>query len=78
MAFSTANRFERADESRERTLRWYNPAHMDPLFLATVEAVEEAVLNALMKAETMTGINNTTVEALPYDRLRDAMKKYGR
>jgi D-aminopeptidase len=78
VAFSTANRFERADESRERTLRWYNPAHMDPLFLATVEAVEEAVLNALMKAETMTGINNTTVEALPYDRLRDAMKKYGR
>jgi L-aminopeptidase/D-esterase-like protein len=78
VAFSTANRFERAEEPRERTLRWYNPAHMDPLFLATVEAVEEAVLNALMKAETMTGINNTTVEALPYDRLRDAMKKYGR
>ena len=76
VAFSTANRFERGDEARERTLRWYNPAHMDPLFLATVEAVEEAVLNALMKAETMTGINNTTVEALPYDRLRDAMKKY--
>ena len=65
VAFSTANRFERADEARERTLRWYNPGHMDPLFLATVEAVEEAVLNALMKAETMTGINNTTVEALP-------------
>jgi D-aminopeptidase len=78
VAFSTANRFARADESRERMIRWYNPAHMDPLFLATVEAVEEAVLNALMKAETMTGINGTTVEALPYDRLRDAMKKYGR
>jgi len=78
VAFSTANRFARADESHERTVRWYNPAHMDPLFLATVEAVEEAVLNALMKAETMTGINNTTVDALPYDRLQDAMRKYGR
>ncbi len=78
VAFSTANRFERTDEARERTVRWYDPGHMDPLFLATVEAVEEAVLNALMKAETMTGINNTTVEALPYDRLKDAMKKYGR
>jgi L-aminopeptidase/D-esterase-like protein len=78
VAFSTANRFARADESRERAIRWYNPGFMDPLFLATVEAVEEAVLNALMKAETMTGINGTTVEALPYDRLRDAMKKYGR
>ena len=64
--------------ARERTVRWYDPGHMDPLFLATVEAVEEAVLNALMKAETMTGINSTTVDALPYDRLRDAMKKYGR
>jgi L-aminopeptidase/D-esterase-like protein len=78
VAFSTANRFPRTDESHERSVRWYNPAHMDPLFLATVESVEEAVLNALMKAETMTGINGTTVEALPYDRLRDAMKKYGR
>ena len=70
VAFSTANRFARSDEARERTIRWYDPAQMDPLFLATVEAVEEAVLNALMKAETMTGINNTTVEALPYDRLQ--------
>lgn len=78
VAFSTANRFARADESQERTIRWYNPAHMDPLFLATVEAVEEAVLNALMKAETMTGINDVTVEALPYDKLRDAMKRHGR
>jgi len=78
VAFSTANRFAGADQQRERTVRWFDPGHMDPLFLATVEAVEEAVLNALMKAETMTGINNTTVEALPYDRLRDAMKKYGR
>ena len=78
VAFSTANRFARGDESQERTIRWYNPGQMDPLFLATVEAVEEAVLNALMKAETMTGINNVTVEALPYDKLRDAMKKYGK
>jgi L-aminopeptidase/D-esterase-like protein len=78
VAFSTANQFREDGESRERTVRWYNPGLMDPLFLATVEAVEEAVLNALTKAETMTGINGTTVEALPYDRLGDAMKKYGR
>ena len=78
VAFSTANRFDRSNESRERNIRWYDPGRMDPLFQATVEAVEEAVLNALMKAETMTGINNTTVEALPYDRLQAAMRKYGR
>jgi L-aminopeptidase/D-esterase-like protein len=78
VAFSTANHFRADDESRERQVRWYNPGLMDPLFLATVEAVEEAVLNALTKAETMTGINGTMVEALPYDRLREVMTKYGR
>ena len=51
---------------------------IDPIFEAVVEATEEAVLNALMKAETMTGINGNTVHALPYDRLAQTMKKYGR
>jgi D-aminopeptidase len=78
IAFSTANRFEHGDRPVEQTIRWYDPGRMDPLFAATVEAVEEAVLNALMKAETMTGVNGRTVEALPYDRLRDALRKYGR
>jgi D-aminopeptidase len=78
VAFSTANRFERGGKSVERTIRWHDPGRMDALFQATVEAVEEAVLNALMKAETMTGVNGRVVEALPYDRLRDAMRKYGR
>ena len=44
--------------------------HIDPLFAAVVEATEESVLNALLKAETMTGMNGNTVYALPYDRLR--------
>jgi L-aminopeptidase/D-esterase-like protein len=78
IAFSTANRFDRQEKPVERSIRWHDPGRMDPLFQATVEAVEEAVLNAMMKAETMTGVNNRTVEALPYDRLRDALKKYGR
>ena len=78
VAFSTANRFPRADRSRERTIRWYDAGQMDPLFQATVEAVEEAVLNALTRAETMTGANRRTVEALPYDRLMSALRKYGR
>lgn len=78
VAFSTANRFERDVAPAERTIRWHDPGRMDPIFQAAVEAVEEAVLNALMKAETMTGIDDRTVEALPYDRLRDALQKYGR
>jgi len=78
IAFSTANRFEPQEKPAERSIRWHDPGRMDPLFQATVEAVEEGVLNAIMKAETMTGVNNRTVEALPYDRLRDALRKYGR
>jgi D-aminopeptidase len=48
------------------------------LFSATVEATEEAIVNALVGAETMTGPDGRTVEALPHDRLRQILKKYGR
>ena len=48
------------------------------LILATVEATEEAIVNALVAAETMTGVNGNTVYALPHDRLIEAMKKYNR
>jgi len=51
---------------------------MGPLFAATVEATEEAVVNALVAAHTMTGADSHTVIALPHDRLRDALKKYNR
>ena len=51
---------------------------LNPLFQAVVEATEESVLNALAKAETMTGINGNRVHAIPYDRLKAAMAKYGR
>ena len=51
---------------------------MNPFFLATVEATEEAILNALISAETMIGINNNTVYKLPHDRLKNILKKYNR
>ncbi len=51
---------------------------IDPLFEATVEATEEAVINAMVAAETMTGVDNHRVEALPHDRLREVLKKYNR
>jgi D-aminopeptidase len=51
---------------------------LDPIFLATVQATEEAVINAMVAAETMTGINNRKVIALPHDRLREVLKKYNR
>jgi L-aminopeptidase/D-esterase-like protein len=51
---------------------------LDPIFLATVRATEEAVVNAMVAAETMSGLDNHTVIALPHDRLREVLKKYNR
>ena len=51
---------------------------INPIFLATVQATEEAVINALVAAETMTGMKGHTVYALPHDQLREVLKKYNR
>ncbi len=52
--------------------------HLDPFFEATAEAVEEAILNALCAAETMTGYRGHTAYALPLDELQNVMRKYRR
>jgi D-aminopeptidase len=51
---------------------------IDPVYQATVEATEEAIINALLAAKTMTGADDLKVPALPHDRLRDILRKYGR
>ena len=51
---------------------------MNPLFDATVQATEEAIVNAMVGAETMTGFEGHTVMALPHDRLKLVLKKYNR
>ena len=51
---------------------------MDPLLKATVEATEEAVINALVAAETMTGRDGNTAHAIPHDRLCEALRRHGR
>jgi D-aminopeptidase len=51
---------------------------LDPLLAATPQATEEAIINALVAAKTMTGINNNTFYALPHDRLREILRKYNR
>jgi L-aminopeptidase/D-esterase-like protein len=77
IAFSTAN--PGAGENKGvRQLSMLPNDDLDPLFLATVQATEEAVVNAMVAAETMTGINGHTVIALPHDRLREVLKKYNR
>ncbi len=49
-----------------------------PLFWAAIESTEEAILNALCAAETMTGVNGVTVDALPHDLLLEVMTRFGR
>ena len=81
IAFSTGNTVPQSATSRTLSATFVSPestSTLNPLFQAVVEATEESVLNALMKAETMTGINGNTVHALPYDRLKAVMAKYGR
>jgi D-aminopeptidase len=51
---------------------------IDPVFDMTVETTTEAVLNAMVAAETMTGRDSHTVYALPHDRLRDIMRRHRR
>lgn len=75
IAFSTANRIN-ADE-RLRSISVLGNDAMSPLFQAVIEATEEAIINSLLKATTVTG-NGRTVEALPIDKLKDILRKYGR
>jgi D-aminopeptidase len=77
IAFSTANAGAVAPK-RVHDLKMLPSDQLDPLFLATVQATEEAVINAMVAAETMTGVNDRTVIALPHDRLREVLKKYNR
>lgn len=77
IAFSTAN--PRAAASTEVAQVTMLPnERMDPLFAATVQAVEEAIINGLVAAETMTGVDDHKIVALPHDRLRAVLKKYNR
>jgi L-aminopeptidase/D-esterase-like protein len=51
---------------------------MDPIFTATVQSVEEAIINALVANQGMTGRDNHRVDALPHERVRELLKKYNR
>ena len=51
---------------------------MDPFFEATVQSVEEAIINAMVAAETMEGINGNKSYALPHKLVMDLLKKYNR
>ena len=77
IAFSTANR-EAGTASQVTPVSMLPNDAMNPLFQATVEATEEAIVNALVAARDMTGFRGHHVEALPHDALRQALQKYNR
>jgi D-aminopeptidase len=78
IAFSTANSGAGLSEKKAATVEMLPNDRMDALFEATVQATEEAVVNALVGAKTMTGADGRTVEALSHDRLREVLRKYNR
>ena len=77
IAFSTANQGAAA-ESGVTGISWLPNGDLTPFFDATVQATEEAIVNALVAAETMVGIDGNTVPALPTDQLRAILTKYNR
>ncbi|MGB7729978.1 MAG: P1 family peptidase [Candidatus Acidiferrum sp.] len=77
IAFSTAN-VGAAATDHVVDLKMLPNDKMNPVFEATVEATEEAVINAMVAATSMTGIDNHHVSALPHDQLRAILKKYNR
>ena len=77
IAFSTANSGAAAVD-HVVDLKMLPNDRIEPVFAATVQATEEAIINAMVAAETMTGIENHKVIALPRERLRAVLKKYNR
>jgi D-aminopeptidase len=83
IAFATGNRGMPAGEAKPEAngvvaIRALTDPALDPLFEAAVESTEEAIANALVAAETMTGRDGITAHRLPHDRLREVMARYGR
>ena len=77
LAFSTANpkAFNRKNSG---TVKTFPNDKISPLFEATVQVVEESIVNAMIAAETMEGINNNKAYALPHGKLMEILKKYNR
>ena len=77
VAFSTANSGA-ARRNGVSQLEMLPNDQMTPLFEATIQATEEAIVNAMVAAQTMSGINGNTVYALPHDRLQEVLRKFNR
>jgi len=78
IAFSTANPHAWDESPSPHTIQTVSNERISPLFQATVEATEEAIVNTLVAGKTMTGIDGHTVIGLPHDELQKVLKEYAR
>lgn len=78
LAFSTANRIPRVPAAPVQSLRAVNDFVITPLYQATIEATQEAILNALTSAETVVGKDGNTSYGIPLDQIESIVKKYRR
>jgi D-aminopeptidase len=78
IAFSTANPGTAAPPKGTTQIQMLSNQQIDPLFGAATLATEEAIINTLVAAETMSGIDGHKIYSLPHDRLKEVMKKYNR
>ena len=78
IAFSTdpALRIPYNPENPIQDTRLLHNNHLSPLFLAVIEATEEAIINSMFAAQTMQGRNGHTIEALPLDKVQEILRRY--
>jgi D-aminopeptidase len=78
IAFSTNDklRIPHTSNSRTQSVELLNNDEMSPLFMAVIEATEEAIINSLFMAKTLKGKNGTVINSLPVDEVIQIMKKY--
>ncbi|MDQ6766373.1 MAG: P1 family peptidase, partial [Candidatus Eremiobacteraeota bacterium] len=78
VAFSTASDVPYGSPNRTVQMTVLDRAYLNPIFVGCIEATDEAIVNAMLSASTMTGRDGNTVYALPHDRLMSIMHRYGR
>jgi D-aminopeptidase len=76
-AFSTANP-NVSGQAKPVSVSMLGNDYIDPLFEATVEATEEAIINAMVAGETMTGVDGLKVDGLPHDAVQDVLRRHQR
>jgi D-aminopeptidase len=78
VTFSTAGTANDPDQTKPSPITPVASTEIDPLFKGTVEATEEAIVNAMVAAATMTGADGLRLFGLPHDELRAILQRYGR